>query len=179
MLTTVDELGILVLLTPILSYYLIRLFEILSFEKDLKKYQRYIYSALIVIITFAIMLAVTFGPLVPPKKHNSARERAYDASIKGNLAGAHTNAELYYDNNSNSYKGLCSDSKIEETKQKIIQKSETLYLCQDSDQKYCISAQLPSSIRYTAKYFCVDSTGDATTTLHNYCTDGNYSCSGK
>lgn len=176
-LATIDKIGMLILSTPILAYYLVRLFQMYTFEMNIKKHKQYIYSTLIVIITFAVMATVTIGPLAPPQKY-SGRERAHDASIKATLAGARANAELYYDNNSNSYKGLCSDSKtVGSIKQTISQYDEIPYLCQDSEQKYCISAQLPSSIRDAAKYFCIDSTGYADTTLHNYCTDGNYNCS--
>ncbi len=177
MWATVGGIGVLMIITPILAYYLVRLFQMYTFEMNIKKHKRYIYSTLIIIITFAVIAVITIGPLAPPEKY-SGRERAHDASIKATLAGVRMNAELYYDNNSNSYKELCSDPQTVGNIEQIISKYETSYLCQEDEQRYCISAQLPSTVNYTANYFCVDSTGYAETTLHDYCTDGNYSCSG-
>lgn len=176
MVATINEIGVLMWITPVLSYYLVRLFEMYSSGKNLKKYRRCICSTLIVVLTIIIMVMITIGPLAPPRKYDKRYDR-YDTHIKHTLKNIRADVELYYDNNSNSYKEVCSNSKIvKETEQTIVQQYKTSYLCQNDDQKYCISAKLPTSAENPTEYFCIDSQGNATTTLHNYCADGNYSC---
>jgi prepilin-type N-terminal cleavage/methylation domain-containing protein len=57
---------------------------------------------LVVIAIIALLSAVVLASL------GTARNKAIDASIKSGLAGARTQAQLYYDNNSQTYSGICT-----------------------------------------------------------------------
>jgi len=59
---------------------------------------------LVVIAIIGILASVILASL------NSARAKGADAAIKSGMANAHTQAELYYDNNNNSYLGVCAAS---------------------------------------------------------------------
>jgi len=56
---------------------------------------------LVVIAIIGILSAVVLASL------NTARNKGADAAIKSNIDNARAAAELYYDNNSNSYLGVC------------------------------------------------------------------------
>lgn len=57
---------------------------------------------LVVIAIIGILASVVLASL------NSARNKGADAAIKANLANARAQAELFYDNNSQSYAGVCA-----------------------------------------------------------------------
>lgn len=57
---------------------------------------------LVVIAIIGILSAVVLASL------NTARNKGTDAAIKSNLAGARTEAEIFYDSNTNSYEGVCA-----------------------------------------------------------------------
>ncbi len=57
---------------------------------------------LVVIAIIGMLSAVVLGSL------NTARNKGADAAIKGNLSGARSQAELFYDSNTYSYAGVCA-----------------------------------------------------------------------
>ncbi|MBI2096484.1 MAG: type II secretion system protein [Candidatus Taylorbacteria bacterium] len=56
---------------------------------------------LVVIAIIGILAAIVLASL------NTARSKGQDAAVKSQMASARTQAELYYDSNSNSYTGVC------------------------------------------------------------------------
>ena len=61
---------------------------------------------LVVIAIIGILSSVVLASL------NSARTKGADAAVKSNLSGMRAQAELYYDNNGNTYAGVCQDTNI-------------------------------------------------------------------
>ena len=61
---------------------------------------------LVVVAIIGILASVVLASL------NTARSKGADAAIKGNLAGARAQAELFYDANSNSYAGVCTSAGV-------------------------------------------------------------------
>ena len=57
---------------------------------------------LVVIAIIGILASVVLASL------NSARAKGADAAVKSGLANARAQAELYYDNNGQSYNGVCT-----------------------------------------------------------------------
>jgi prepilin-type N-terminal cleavage/methylation domain-containing protein len=61
---------------------------------------------LVVIAIIGLLSSIILASL------NSARAKGADASIKSNLKNLQTQAELFYDSNSNTYTGICADATI-------------------------------------------------------------------
>lgn len=59
---------------------------------------------LVVIAIIGILSAVVLASL------NTARSKGSDAAIKSDIDNSRAQAELYYDSNSNSYSGVCTNS---------------------------------------------------------------------
>lgn len=61
---------------------------------------------LVVIAIIGILSSVVLASL------NTARNKGNDAAIKSNLSEARTQAEIWYDGNSNSYSGVCGTTAL-------------------------------------------------------------------
>jgi len=110
---------------------------------------------LVVIAIIGILASVVLASL------NTARSKGADASVKANLNNMRAQAELFYDDNTNTYTGLCSDSKIAEgTAAADSANGSGTVDCDASATAWAIDAQLVAN---TAQYYCVDSTGTAQT----------------
>lgn len=121
---------------------------------------------LVVIAIIGILSSVVLASL------NSARTKGADAAVKANLNGIRAQAELVYDNNSNSYGpgdslGACPTSTgnslfATTTIVTAVASAKSagggLNACESTSQKWAIVTQLKSS---TTKGWCVDSTGKA------------------
>lgn len=101
---------------------------------------------LVVIAIIGILSSVVLASL------NTARTKAADAAIKANLNNTRAQAEIVYDNNS-SYAAVCSDSTI------VNAVDAANATCYDGASDWVIYSALS-----TGDYFCVDYTGNATTT---------------
>jgi type IV pilus assembly protein PilA len=127
---------------------------------------------LVVIAIIGILSSVVLASL------NSARNKGADAAIKGNLNGMRAQAELYYDNNSNSYAptpvtlttgasctGAASTSVLGDANIKqamsaaLAQNSGGTLTCVASSTGWAVSMALK-----TSGAWCVDGSGKATTT---------------
>lgn len=112
---------------------------------------------LVVIAIIGILASVVLASL------NTARDKGSDAAIKANLNNARAQAELYYDDNSNSYDGVCAAGSsadpagIDDFEQAAADESADVD-CFDSATAWAMSAQMKSD---TSVYYCVDSTGTA------------------
>ena len=100
---------------------------------------------LVVIAIIGILASVVLASL------NNARDRGEDAATKQQLSSLRAEAELSYDSNGRSYDNVCADT-------------VSLYTdltgadCDDATGAYAVEASLNTG------FFCVDSTGAATTT---------------
>ena len=122
---------------------------------------------LVVIAIIGILSSVVLASL------NTARNRGADAAIKSNLANARAEAELYYDGNNNSYgggtsvtqnAGVCAASGTNVIGDNIAAATSAgsgAVSCYASNTLWAASAQMKSS---TSQYYCVDSSGYASTT---------------
>ena len=112
---------------------------------------------LVVIAIIGILASVVLASL------NSARSKGSDASIKANLNNARAQAELYYDDNSNSYSGVCAaaDGILNQYSAAAAANGTGADDCNDNATAWAAHAQLVSD---TTQYYCVDSTGVAQTT---------------
>jgi prepilin-type N-terminal cleavage/methylation domain-containing protein len=61
---------------------------------------------LVVIAIIGILSAIVLASL------NTARDKAADAAVRANLNNIRAQAELWYDNNQNTYAGACGDNNI-------------------------------------------------------------------
>lgn len=105
---------------------------------------------ILVIAIIGILASVVLASL------NSARDKGQDASTKSALTTARAQAELFYDNNFNSYDGVCNDQKVKTVLSNAKNSQLVAPTCNDSSVYYAISAPLSSG-----NHFCVDSYGNS------------------
>ena len=99
--------------------------------------------------------------LLSSSSYKSAQERILrdkynDASVWSYVGSQRALAEMFYDNNENSYKGFCKSSEMFKMKS-ALKDNNTVISCTDSKTEYRLSATLS-----TKKLFCADSLGNAT-----------------
>lgn len=115
---------------------------------------------LVVIAIIGVLSSVVLASL------NTARSKGNDAAVQSNLAGIKTQAQLYYSDN-NSYTGLCTGGDTTIANQLVAADNangaDGTVTCnvETEGTAYAVSAELVST---SGTYFCVDSTGAATTT---------------
>lgn len=114
---------------------------------------------LVVIAIIGVLSSVVLASL------NTARSKGNDAAVQSNLAGIKTQAQLYYSDN-NSYTGLCTGDTTIVNQLLAADNANgadgTVTCNVETDgTAYAVSAELVST---SGTYFCVDSTGAATTT---------------
>ena len=122
---------------------------------------------LVVIAIIGILASVVLASL------NSARDKGADAAIKSSLNNARAQAELFYDDNSNSYATVCDSGVtggIFPFRTGATNAGSGAVECADNATEWALQAQLVSN---TGNYYCVDSTGNATTTGSDTITDGS------
>ncbi|MBI4086783.1 type II secretion system protein [Candidatus Kaiserbacteria bacterium] len=111
---------------------------------------------LVVIAIIGILASVVLANL------NSARNKGADAAIKSSINNGRAEAENWYDTNGSSYTNLCSQAVITNI-QNSVTNAGGVFACSASvATAYRMSSTLKAN---TAQYYCVDSTGKATTTL--------------
>ncbi len=124
--------------------------------KDTFKRGFTLIELLVVIAIIGILASVVLASL------NSARDKGADAAIKSSLNNARAQAELYYDDNSNSYASVCTGTGgLSTFTTGATNAGSAATDCDDSATAWAAEAQLKSD---TSLYYCVDSTGAATTT---------------
>ncbi|HEU4677303.1 MAG TPA: type II secretion system protein [Candidatus Paceibacterota bacterium] len=114
---------------------------------------------LVVIAIIGILASVVLASL------NSARDKGADAAIKSSINNARAQAELFYTNNSNSYSTVCSSgtNNISQMMTGATNAGSGSVVCADggAGTAWGAAAQLKSN---TSLWYCVDSTGNSTTT---------------
>ncbi|NCN52678.1 type II secretion system protein [Candidatus Parcubacteria bacterium] len=110
---------------------------------------------LVVIAIIGILASVVLASL------NSARDKGADAAIKSSVNNARAQAELYYSNN-NNYTAVCTGTGgVAPMVTGATNAGGTNVECTNSATAWGLNAQLKST---GAGFYCVDSTGAATTT---------------
>ncbi|HEY9583927.1 MAG TPA: type II secretion system protein [Candidatus Paceibacterota bacterium] len=121
---------------------------------------------LVVIAIIGILSSVVLASL------STARNKAKDAKVQGQLSSLRNQAEIYYTDNGNSYLALFTANN---TWASVTTAVQTLLTAINTDNgtgtefagssalAWAAQAQLPSTVGGTASYFCVDSTGSAKT----------------
>jgi len=110
---------------------------------------------LVVIAIIGILSSVVLASL------NSARNKGADAAIKSSLNNARAQAELFYDSNTNSYLNVCTTgtNNISTMVTGATNAGGTSTQCEDTATGWAVNSGLK-----TSGFYCVDSTGVATTT---------------
>lgn len=124
---------------------------------------------LVVIAIIGILAAVVLGSL------NDARSGANDASIKTTMNNMRSQAEIFYNQNSFSYTGLCADVTFGElgdsaagngpdadgaiTALNATAAAFDVAVCHDGDTAWAAAVPLTDSVTGAASLWCVDSTG--------------------
>ncbi len=140
---------------------------------------------LVVIAIIGILSSVVLSAL------NNARTKGNDAAIKSNLNATRSQSELYYDANGNSYLNICTNTSVGGVKSVYDQVfaaasaagfsgfsrnlggNANRVVCNDSAADWAVQAPLKAGT-----YFCIDSTGAATTTATTILFSGlDYICS--
>ncbi len=109
---------------------------------------------LVVIAIIGILSSVVLASL------NTARGKGADAAVKANLNNIRAQAELYYDNNANSYASVCTADpnvvKGLDAASSAGSGNATSDVCFSVAGAWAASAPLK-----TGQYWCVDSTGSS------------------
>lgn len=129
---------------------------------------------LVVIAIIGILASVVLASL------NTARQQGSDAAIKSSINNARAQAELYYNDNTNDYSGVCNAGATADP-QGIAQMVTGAQdagsgdvVCIDSADAWAIEAQLVTD---TGTYYCVDSTGQSGEQTGSTLADGtDYVC---
>lgn len=130
---------------------------------------------LVVIAIIGILASVVLASL------NDARTRGSDAAIKSNVNNMRAQAELFY-NDSRTYDDLCDIGANPASGPKGIEDSldstDDLNAggavnCHDGPNGWAVEAQLVAN---TNQWYCVDSTGNATTTSATSITASDLVC---
>jgi prepilin-type N-terminal cleavage/methylation domain-containing protein len=130
---------------------------------------------LVVIAIIGILSSVVLASL------NTARNKGNDAAVKADLEGIRSQAEIYYDNNSNSYgpstaalsAGVCGDTTVAKQLSAAGSAGGGTAVCAAGGATSAWAASAPLK---TSGYFCVDSTGSATTTTTQTVTASHVYC---
>ncbi|MEO6536074.1 MAG: type II secretion system protein [Candidatus Paceibacterota bacterium] len=113
---------------------------------------------LVVIAIIGILSSVVLASL------NTARNKGADAAIKSNIDNARAQAELYYDNNSQSYTGVCTAATgIAPMVAGINAAGGTASCSATVSTAWRLSSNLKAPA--TASWFCTDNTGTSTVKL--------------
>ncbi len=124
---------------------------------------------LVVIAIIGILSSVVLASL------NTARNRGADAAVKSNLANARAEAELFYDQNNNSYTGVCGtaagaigdnvNAALDAQGRNVATRDALAETCFTTGTGWAAAVPLKT---VNTQFYCVDSAGDATTTAGTY-----------
>ncbi len=126
---------------------------------------------LVVIAIIGILASIVLVNL------HSARLKAKDAAIKGNMASLGPGLEIYYgDQNPNTYTAGCADGDISHITDAVDDQAKTASICYVSgdgeEWAVCAGLNAPTDPSYT--FWCTDSTGNKVATVT--CVSGASDC---
>ena len=134
---------------------------IIDSEKKMKKGFTLI-ELLVVIAIIGILSSVVLASL------NTARDKGSNAAVKANLSNARAQAELYYDDHSNSYEVTDGVDSVCITSDGIDASVEAAgATCTDTATTWLAYVTLDGIASGDASVFCVDYQGNATTVPSN------------
>ena len=115
---------------------------------------------LIVIAIIGILASVVLASL------NTARDKGSSAAIKSTVNNLRAQAELYYDDNGNSYAGMCdTDTEVGIALAQVdTQNGAGAIVCVDGSDVTGAWAIESALVPADEGFYCVDSSGAATTT---------------
>ncbi len=120
---------------------------------------------LVVIAIIGILSSVVLASL------NTARDKGANAAAKANLNNARAQAELFYDDNNNTYTGVCAagsgtiKANVDAASSAVTATAE----CAVDTTPMGWAAEI--ELNNSEGFYCVDSTGNATTTGFSTITD--------
>ena len=140
---------------------------------------------LVVIAIIGILASVVLASL------NSARNKGADAAVKTNLANARAQAEMWYDDHSNAYTGLCASGAAGGINSQVLAAAKavgvssvsvgatattTNSVCNVIAQEWGATAPLKNPVT-AGNVYCVDSTGFSGETAPANVTAASPNCS--
>lgn len=111
---------------------------------------------LVVIAIIGILASVVLASL------NNARDKGEDAQFRQQLSSMRAEAELSYDDRNRSYADVCEDTQA--LWEDLDYSAAVQAACNDGAEGYVVEARLNDLSDGTEQWFCVDSSGAATTT---------------
>lgn len=116
---------------------------------------------LLVVIAIIAILAVIIMVNV-----GSARNKAKDTAVMGNMNSLPTAATMYVIDNNTDYTNICTESNFQKITNAVIKNGGILY-CKSSSTKWVTCSPLATS---TNIFWCIDDTG-AKMKINNNCND--------
>lgn len=114
---------------------------------------------LVVIAIIGILASVVLASL------NTARDKGEDAAIKSNLNNIRAQAEIVYDDDGRTYANVCANANVSRA---VTEAATNASDCSDDAAGWGAEAQLSDTT-----WYCVDSTGNATTTAAGSVVEGS------
>src|SRR3989344_4261206 len=110
---------------------------------------------LVVIAIIGILSSVVLAAL------NSARAKGANAAVKANLTGIRSQAGIYYDDNGNTYTGLCTgDANVTNALATADAAGGGTAVCNDSDLAWAAATDLKIA-EASSTHWCIDSLGNS------------------
>ena len=110
---------------------------------------------LVVIAIIGILSSVVLASL------NSARAKGSNAAVKAGLSSIRSEASLFYDDNQQSYSGVCSNEKIASMLENASSTGGGMMDCKEDADSWAAFAQLKIADSDGFDYWCVDSFGNS------------------
>lgn len=114
---------------------------------------------LVVIAIMGVLASIVLASL------NNARAKGANAAVKSDLNGVRSQADIVYDDNSQDYTNVCTDTRITNAIDAAIRVggdigATAVMRCNSNNDAWAINALLKAP-EGTDLYWCVDSTGQA------------------
>lgn len=124
---------------------------------------------------FLVWILGAFVTLILSISFTLTREppRGINSALKSYMSNYRVFAEVYFETHNQSYKGFCDDATLDTTKEAILSHIDMLPACFDSDLSFAAEIRLKDE---SDGYYCVDSSGQATSTKETSITEQDQVC---